>query len=105
MQQAEHDQARYHSSSTGMPYAVCNRGVLIETPASEQRSAFRFKKAEVGGGDMQSKQRIAQRSPIAHDSRFNQPLRTVMRGKKKIVDFVYSKVEGQAPIYNLDRFF
>ena len=52
---------------------------------------------------MQSKQRTAQRSPITHNSRFNQPLRTVMRVKKKIVDFVDSKVEGQAPINNLDR--
>lgn len=49
MQQAERDQARYHSSSTGTPYAVCNRGVLVETPASEQRSAFPLQKGRGGG--------------------------------------------------------
>lgn len=46
---------------------------------------------------MQSKQRTAQRSPITHGSRFTQRLHTIMRREKKIVDFVDSKVEDQAP--------
>lgn len=58
---------------------------------------FHFEKTEVWAGDMQSKQRTAQRSPITHGSRFTQRLHTIMRRKKKMFDFVDSKVEGQAP--------
>lgn len=105
MQQAERDQARYHSSSTGMPYAVLQPRGFGRDSGIRTKVGFSALKRQRWAGDMQSKQRTAQRSPITHDSRFNQPLRTAMRGKKKIVDFVDSKVEGQAPIYNLDRFF
>lgn len=49
MQQAERDQARFLSCSKGTPYTVCNRGVLVESPASKQRPAFPLQKGRVGG--------------------------------------------------------
>lgn len=96
MQHAERDQARHLSGPTGALFAVCNGWFLFEVAVSEQRPAVPLREDREGwAGDMQSKRRTAQRSPITHGSRFTQRLHNIMRRKKKIIGLVGSKVRAR----------